>query len=70
MRIMKFLLPLGFLFCLSGCIDINEQIDIKSNGSGLWVTRMDMSQLLDLMQNYMGKEELAKKGMQKMDTTI
>jgi hypothetical protein len=31
---------------------------------------MDMSQMLEMLQQYMGKEELAKKGMTKMDTTI
>jgi hypothetical protein len=71
MKIIKILLPLGFLFCLAGCIEINEQIDIKSNGSGQWVMRMDMSQLLDLMQNYIGKDEMEKQlPTKKMDTTI
>ena len=67
----KFLLPVAFLFCLSGCIEINEKIDVKSNGSGVWNMRMDMSQLLDLMQNYVGKEEMEKQmPSRKMDTTI
>jgi len=71
MKLIKFLLPIAFLFCLTGCIEINEQIDIKSNGSGQWVTRMDMSQLLDMMQTYMGKEEMDKQlPSRKMDTTI
>jgi hypothetical protein len=71
MKVIKFLLPVAFLFCLSGCIEINEQVDIKSNGSGQWVMRMDLSQILDLMQNYMGKDELEKQmPNRKMDTTI
>lgn len=71
MKIIKYLLPVVFLFCLSSCIEINEEIDIKSNGSGVWQTHMDMGQLLDLMQNYIGKEEMEKQLPQKvMDTTI
>jgi hypothetical protein len=71
MKLIKFLLPIAFLFCLTGCIEINEQIDIKSNGGGQWVTKMDMSQLLDMMQTYMGKEEMDKQlPSRKMDTTI
>jgi hypothetical protein len=31
---------------------------------------MDLSQMVELMQTYVGKDELAKKGMEKMDTTI
>jgi hypothetical protein len=71
MKLIKFLLPVTFLFCLSGCIEINEQIDVKANGSGQWVTRMDMGQLLDLMQNYLGKDEMEKQMPKRvMDTTI
>jgi hypothetical protein len=71
MKLIKFLLPIAFIFCLSSCIEINEEIDIKSNGSGVWQTHMDMGQLLDLMQNYIGKEEMEKQLPQKvMDTTI
>jgi len=31
---------------------------------------MDMSQMVEMLQQYVGKDELAKKGMDKMDTTI
>lgn len=71
MKLIKFLLPVAFIFCLTGCIEINEQIDVKANGSGQWVTKMDMSQLLDMMQTYMGKDEMDKQlPSRKMDTTI
>ena len=71
MKIKKLFVPVLFLFCLSGCIEIHEEIDIRSNGSGVWQTHMDMGQLLDLMQNYIGKEEMEKQLPQKgMDTTI
>jgi hypothetical protein len=71
MKITKIIFPLLFLFCFASCIEINEQIDVKSNGSGEWVMHMDMSQLLDLMQNYIPKEEMDKQlPDKKMDTTI
>lgn len=70
MKILKFLLPLSLVFCLGGCLDIDEKIDIKKDGSGQLVMDMDMSQMVELLQNYVGKDELAKKGMSKMDTTI
>jgi hypothetical protein len=70
MKILKFILPLSLAFCFAGCLDINETIEVKKDGSGELVMDMDMSQMVELMQNYVGKDELAKKGMDKMDTTI
>ena len=71
MKIVKMFLPLAFLFCLSGCVEINEDININKNGSGEYSMNMDMSKLLDIMQSYIGKEELDKQLPQKkMDTTI
>jgi len=55
---------------MMGCLDINENIDIKKDGSGKMAVDMDLSQMVEMLQTYMGKEELAKKGMEKMDTTI
>ena len=70
MKILKYLLPLSFVFLLAGCLDIDENVNIKKDGSGQLVMDMDMSQMVEMLQTYMGKEELAKKGMEKMDTTI
>jgi hypothetical protein len=71
MKFAKFLLPLVLLFSLTGCFDIDEEIDIKPNGSGEWKMNIDMSQLVDIMQTYMGKDELEKQFPQKkMDTTL
>lgn len=55
---------------MAGCLDIEEGIDIKKDGSGQLTMNTDMSQMVEMMQTYMGKEEMARKGMQKMDTTI
>ncbi|HEY4205254.1 MAG TPA: hypothetical protein VGM31_00515 [Puia sp.] len=70
MKILKYLLPLSFACLMMGCLDINENVAIKKDGSGKLAIDMDMSQMIDMLQTYMGKEELAKKGMDKMDTTI
>jgi hypothetical protein len=70
MKILKFILPLALAFGFAGCLDINEKIDMKKDGSGTLTMDMDMSQMVELLQTYMGKDELAKKGLTKMDTTI
>ncbi len=70
MKILKYLLPLSFAFLIVGCVDIDENVDIKKDGSGQLAIDMDLSQMVEMLQTYMGKDEMAKKGMQKMDTTI
>lgn len=70
MKILKFILPLSLVFCLTGCLDIDEKVAIKKDGSGQLSMDMDMSQMVEMLQTYVGKDELAKKGMEKMDTTI
>lgn len=70
MKILKFILPILLAFCFTGCLDINETIEVKKDGSGELALDMDMSQMVEMLQTYMGKEELAKKGMERMDTTI
>ncbi|HVU57488.1 MAG TPA: hypothetical protein VHD83_20635 [Puia sp.] len=70
MKIFKYLLPLSFACLMMGCLDINENVEIKKDGSGTMAVDMDLSQMVEMLQTYMGKEELAKKGMEKMDTTI
>ena len=59
------------LMFLAGCFEIEEQIDIKSNGSGQLTVNTNMSQLLEMMQTYIGKEEMEKQLPKKvMDTTL
>jgi len=71
MKIWKWLLPSVLMLFLAGCFDINEEIDIKSNGSGIMKCNYDMGQLLDIMQTYVGKDEMDKQmPRDKMDTTI
>src|SRR5882762_6827591 len=68
MRILTSILTLSLVFSFTGCLDINEIIEVKKDGSGQM--DMDMSQMVEMLQTYVGKDELAKKGMEKMDTTI
>lgn len=70
MKMFKILLPIVLAFCFTGCLDIDENVDIHKDGSGQLVEDMDASQMVDILQTYMGKEELAKKGIQAMDTTV
>jgi hypothetical protein len=71
MKFIRFLLAATLLFLIMGCFDIDEEIDINKNGSGQWLMHVDMSQLVDIMQAYMSKDELEKQFPQKrMDTTI
>jgi hypothetical protein len=71
MKPLKWLLPLCCLFLLAGCLEIKEDLEIKNNGSGQLAVNTDMSQLLDIMQTYIGKEEMEKELPGKvMDTTL
>jgi hypothetical protein len=71
MKTLRLIIPAFIFFLLAGCFDINEQIDIKSNGSGVMLVNLDMSQMLEMMQSYMGKEEIDKQTPKRvMDTTV
>ena len=59
------------MLLLSGCFEINEEIDINPNGSGKLLVKTDMSQLIELMQSYGGKDDMEKQLPAKnIDTTI
>lgn len=50
----KFLLFISCIlltaFCLTGCLDSNEDVTINSNGSGVFKNTIDMSGLFDMLQ--------------------
>ena len=59
------------LLFLAGCVEINETIDISANGSGKLLVDMNAAQLLDIIQQYAGKDDMQKQfPNKKMDTTI
>jgi hypothetical protein len=70
MKMLKIFLPIALALCFTGCLDVDENVQIKKDGSGVLSEDMDMSQMIDILQTYMGKEEMAKKGLQTMDTTV
>jgi len=58
----------GCVFFAS-CLEINEEVEIKQDGSGQLSTTMDRGQLIDMMQA-MGGEEFDKKKDEKSDSII
>lgn len=72
MKKIRYLLAVAATLLLAGCFEIQEQIDIQSNGSGELTVNTDMSQLLVAMQNYLGTEEMQKQMPlgKTLDTTV
>ncbi|HVY74579.1 MAG TPA: hypothetical protein VG890_07100 [Puia sp.] len=72
MKKIRYLLAVAATLLLAGCFEIQEQIDIQSNGSGELTVNTDMSQLLVAMQNYLGAEEMQKQMPvgKTLDTTV
>ena len=71
MKRLKYFLTVAGLLLLAGCFEINEDIDVKADGKGVYSIHTDMSQLLRAMQSYMGKEEMDKQMPSKnIDTTV
>jgi hypothetical protein len=67
----KYVLTVALSIFLVSCYEVNEEIEINADGSGTYVTKMDMGQLIDMMQTFAGEEELKKDGLDKVyDTTI
>jgi hypothetical protein len=59
------------LCCLAGCYEVNEEITIDDKGAGTYLTKMDMSALLQMMQTMTSEEEMTKNGLDRaIDTTI
>ena len=67
----KYVLAVALSLFFVSCYEVNEEIEINADGSGTYVTKMDMGQLIDMMQTFAGEEELKKDGLDKVyDTTI
>ncbi len=68
---LRYIIVAFFIFFAAACYEVNEEIVINENGSGTYVTKMDMSALIQMMQNMAGEEELTKNGLDRaIDTTI
>lgn len=70
MKLLKIVLFVFVTVGFAGCLDIDEKIDVKKDGSGTVTMDMDMSQMLEMIQQYMGTDGMQKAGLAKMDTTI
>lgn len=71
MKYLRYLLATVLCICFLGCYEVNEEIVINTDGTGTYVSNMDLGQLVDMMQTFAGEEEMAKEGMDKViDTTI
>lgn len=72
MRFLKHVLVV-MICCLAalGCYEVNEEISINDDGSGIYNTKMDMSQLLEMMQSFATEEKIKEEGLDKaIDTTF
>ena len=69
MKVLKLLLISFCCVLMSSCLEINEEVEIKENGSGKVSTTTDLSQLVDLMASMAG-DEYEKMKNQKVDTLI
>ncbi|MEP7259299.1 MAG: hypothetical protein ABI687_12945, partial [Flavitalea sp.] len=71
MIILRYVFLSMMVFFFAGCYEVTEEIVISDNGSGTYLTKMDMSALLEMMQTMAGEDELTKGGLDKaIDTTI
>ena len=67
----RVILSLFAIMCFVGCYEVNEEITINQDGTGTHNTKMDMGQMLEMIQSMAGEEELAKEGLDRvLDTTI
>jgi len=57
------------LFLLLGCYEVNEEIVLNENGSGTFSTKMDMAQLIEMMQSF-GEAEMNQEGLDKVIDTV
>src|SRR5580698_5413401 len=70
MKMLKFILFVFVTIGFTGCLYIYEKIDVKKDGRGSVTMDMDMSQMLEMIEQYMGQQGMEKAGLTKMDTTI
>ena len=69
MRMLKLLFVALGCVLFASCLEINEEVEIKENGSGQLSSSIDMGQLIDMMQA-MGGEEFDKRKDEKLDSVV
>ncbi|HEU4609355.1 MAG TPA: hypothetical protein VFS31_14660 [Chitinophagaceae bacterium] len=71
MKKISVLLLGSILFLLCGCYEVNEDIVINADGSGTYNSKMDMGQLLEMIQMFGAGDSLMQEGLdKKIDTVI
>ena len=71
MKKYKFLLSCLVAVCFTACIQIEEEVEIKADGSGSVAAKTEMGQLFEMLKGFASPEDLQKDGLDKaMDTTI
>lgn len=70
MKAWKFITVFSLCFLFFGCYEVNETITINENGSGRFMTKMDLGQMIEMMQSF-GGDEMNQEGLDRVvDTTI
>lgn len=70
MKSLKLITSCLLCFLFFGCYEVNEAITINENGSGRFITKMDMGQMIEMMQSF-GGDEMNQEGLDKpVDTVI
>ena len=71
MKRLKYIFTVVSMLLLAGCFEINEDIDVKADGKGVYSVHNDMSQILQAMSTYLGKDEMDKQmPTRNVDTTV
>lgn len=71
MKTYKLLLTFLVTVLFTACIQIEEEVEIREDGSGTMAARTEMGQLFEMLKGFASPEDLQKDGMDKaMDTTI
>lgn len=69
MKLTRILPALFLTLLLLGCYEVNEELTINADGSGVYATHMDMGQLFEMMKS-MGGDDMNKEGLDKVIDTV
>ncbi|HEY8399171.1 MAG TPA: hypothetical protein VIK80_14605 [Flavihumibacter sp.] len=66
----KTLLACLIAICFMACIQIEEEVDIREDGSGRLAMNTDMGQLFELLKGFASEEDLANEGLNRATDTV
>jgi len=71
MKKLRYIFVALIVFLAAACFEINEEIVIGKDGTGVYNTKMDMSAMMEMIKTMASEEDLAKNGMGKsLDTVL